>query len=175
MSSIIGYARARELCQELVASVDIPAPYDRERFTAALARHVHGKVRMAPAQLPAPCTALWLGCTGSDQVAYNRDWPEHEISLAGHAIGHLVLGHCGDVRDGGQFACTVAPLDAGERRQLSRQLHDPAKDQLSRLFSDAEEHTATVFSQVLAEQAGIGGRRHDIGDWTAPDALTCIG
>ncbi len=66
-------------------------------------------MELASLVLPSACPSLWLGCTGVDRIGYNANWPEHEITLAGHTIGHLMLGHCGQVRDGGQFVCTAGP------------------------------------------------------------------
>jgi hypothetical protein len=128
MTRVTDYAQAREKCQVVVASLDLSGPYDQERLSTALGRQIGGTVRMVPVQLPAPCTAVWLGCTGSGRIGCNQDWPEHEVSLAGHAIGHLVLGHCGRVRDSGQLACTAARLDADDRRILGRCLHEPVAD-----------------------------------------------
>src|ERR1700677_5123582 len=106
MTRVTDFAQAHEQCREVVACLDLPGPYDQEGLSAVLGRLIGGTVRMVAVQLPAPCTAVWLGCTGSDRIGYNQDWPEHEISLAGHTIGHLVLGHCGPVRDG-----TAVPED----------------------------------------------------------------
>ncbi|HXL93570.1 MAG TPA: hypothetical protein VN969_31955 [Streptosporangiaceae bacterium] len=175
MTRVTDFAQAHEQCREVVACLDLPGPYDQEGLSAVLGRLIGGTVRMVAVQLPAPCTAVWLGCTGSDRIGYNQDWPEHEISLAGHTIGHLVLGHCGPVRDGGQLACTAARLDADDRRILGRSLHEPVEYGISRLFSDGEEHMASVFAQVLADKLGISYSRRCAEDWTEPDALTCVG
>jgi hypothetical protein len=171
----IAYQQARERCQDLIGSLQLPGQYDGEQFTRALAQRAGNRVELLPLRLPDACAALWLGFTGVDRIGYNQDWPQHEIALAGHAIGHLLLGHCGEVRDGGQFACTAGCLDADDRRQLRRYLHDPADDRISRLFSDGEEHQATVFAQELAGQSGVGLYRPAFEDWSAPDMWTCAG
>jgi hypothetical protein len=62
-----------------------------------------------------------------------------------------------------------------DRQLLGRQLYDSERERLSRLFSDGEEHMATVFSWMLAEGTGIGCGRPGIGGWGAPEALTCVG
>jgi hypothetical protein len=163
----------RECWQELVALLAPPIPYQREPLTASLGRLLGSTVQLSPLRLPLACSSLWLGFTGADRVGYNPDWPDHEIGLAGHTIGHLMLGHCGDVRDGGQFACTAGSLDDDDRRRLCRLLHDPDGGE-SRLFSDIEERAASVFSRVLAEQLGLRQARPDNDDCCVRP-LVCIG
>lgn len=166
------YAQLRERCQELIKALRIPRACGTEEFTASVGRRAGSKVRLVPLQLPEACTALWLGTTGSDRVGYNGDWPVHEINLTGHAFGHLILGHCGEARDGGQFVCTAGRLGVEDLRTLGRHLHDPA---VSRLFSDGEEHAAAVFAHVLAEWLGIRSGQLDAGNVASPAALTCVG
>jgi hypothetical protein len=167
MTTQIQYARVRGHCQELLATLRLPRTCGTEEFACAMGRHTGSSVRLMPLRLPETCPALWLGDTGADRVGYNQDWPAHAISLAGHAVGHLALGHCDQIRDGGQFACTVAKLGEDDRRLLGRHLHDP---EVSRLFSDGEEYAATVFTHVLAEWIGIKNAHPD-GHIT----LTCVG
>ena len=161
-------AQVRGHCQELVAAMRLPRTCGTEEFAYVVGRHTRSKMRLVPLRLPRTCTALWLGYTGADRVGYNQDWPAHVFSLAGHAVGHLALGHCDQVRDGGQFACTVGRLGTDDRCLLGRHLHDPA---VSRLFSNGEEYAATVFANVIAEWLGIRNGRPDGDDV----ALTCVG
>jgi hypothetical protein len=149
------YARIGERCEELAALLRLRAPYQRQMFSAVLGGILGSTVRIVPLQLPVDCTSVWLGFTGIDRIGCNIDWPEHEIDLAGHAIGHLVLGHCGDARDGGQFACTTQTLGEDDRRRLGRFMHEPAEGGVSRMFSDGEERAAAMFSRALGESLGI--------------------
>jgi len=164
-------AQVRGRCQELVAALRLPCVCGTEEFASAVGRHTGSTVRLMPLRLPEACAALWLGYTGADHIGYNPDWPADAIVLAGHAVGHLTLGHCGQVRDGSQLACTAGELSKDDRRLLGQHLHDPA---VSRLFSDGEEYAATVFTHVLAEWVGVQ-HVHPDDDMTAADALTCIG
>jgi hypothetical protein len=174
LESATGLIEVRECCQKLVALLPSPDPYHRERFTAGLGRLLGGTVKMVPLGLPMACSSLWLGLRGADRIGYNADWPEHEIELAGHVIGHLMLGHCGDVRDGGQFVCMAGSLGDDDSSRLCRLLHDPDIG-VSRLFSDFEERAATVFSRVLAEHLGLQqAQPGDDGHYTA-DPLMCVG
>src|SRR5271154_5471625 len=77
----------------------------REEFIRNLSGMLGQRIEIVPMRLPDACACLWLGFTGLDRIGFNPDWPGHELTLTAHAIGPLVLGHCGAVRDGGQFAC----------------------------------------------------------------------
>jgi len=169
MATKTRYTQVRGHCQELVATLRLPGMCNAEEFADAVGRRTRTKVQLLPLRLPQACPALWLGFTGADRLGYNTDWPAHEISLAGHAFGHLALGHCDQVRDGGQFACTTGRLGRDDRGLLRQHLHDPA---ISRVFSDGEEYAATVFARVLAESLGIRSGPPDSHGMTA---LTCIG
>jgi hypothetical protein len=158
--------------QQQAAVLQLPEPYSRERFEAAVGERAGCRVELVPMRLPAPCRALWLGYPSADRFGYNQDWPGHEVELAGHAIGHLLLGHCTDPRDGGRFACTATRLSAEECRMLSRFLPDPADSSMSRMFSDGEEHEATAFGIALAELLGISSESRADGEL---GALRCVG
>jgi len=164
----------RDCCQELVALLPLPDPYHRERFTAGLGRLLKGTVELVPLGLPMACSSLWLGFTGADRIGYNADWPEHEIELAGHVIGHLILGHCGEVRDGGQFVCVAGSIGDDDRSRLCRLLDDPDVG-VSRLFSDFEEDAATVFSRVLAEHLGLQQAQPGADGYYIAGPLMCVG
>jgi len=172
MATRYRYTQVRAHCQERIATMRMPRRCGTEEFADAVGQLTGTTVRLAPLRLPPACTTLWLGYTNADSIGYNQDWPAQVISLAGHAAGHLALGHCQEVRDGGQFACTAGTLDADDRYLLGQHLHDPA---VSRLFSDGEEYAATVFAYVLAEWLGIRSGRADSGGLAASDVLTCIG
>ncbi len=174
MMSTIRHAELRACCHELVALLPLPDPYHRERFTAGLGQLLGGTVELAPLVLPSACPSLWLGCTGADRIGYNANWPEHEIAMTGHAIGHLILGHCGEARDGGQFVCTAGRLDDLDRSRIRRLLHDP-EDGLSRLFSDFEERAAGLFGRVLAEELSLLNAQPGDDSCDSADPLVCLG
>jgi hypothetical protein len=167
---------AREQCAAGTGCPEAASPFCRDQFMENLAGMLGQNVEIAPMHLPEACACLWLGCTGLDRIGFNPDWPGHELALTAHAIGHLVLGHCGTVRDGGQFACLPAgsQLTGCDRDRLRRLLHDP-EERLSRLFSDREEQAAETFATRLGERLGLPCRHHT-GETCSPgDGFTCIG
>jgi hypothetical protein len=136
------------------------------------------RTEIVPLRLPQACAGLWLGYTGLDRIGFNQGWPHPArprdgITLTAHAIGHLVLGHCGSPRDGGQFACLPARADLAreDREQLRRLLHDPV-ERPSRLFSDPEERAADSFAARLSDRL-VG--RLTVGTRGPGNSFTCIG
>jgi hypothetical protein len=153
----------RGLCAAVTGCPDTGSPFCRYQFMTNLSATLGQRTEIVPLRLPQTCACLWLGYTGLDRIGFNPDWPHpagpgDEITLTAHAIGHLVLGHCGSPRDGGQFACLPvrAELAPADRDQLRRLLHDPI-ERLSRLFSDAEEQDADTFAARLGDR--LAGRR----------------
>jgi hypothetical protein len=168
--------KTREQFATETGSQPTASTFSRDEFMKNLSGILGQRVEIIPMRLPDACSSLWLGFTGLDRIGYNPDWPGHELTLTAHAIGHLVLGQCGTVRDGGQFACLPVrsrlwPCDYDRLHAL---LHDPA-DRLSRMFSDREEDTAEGFASGLKGQLGWPNsqRQHDT---CQPNAnFTCFG
>jgi hypothetical protein len=157
----------------VIASLAVSEPFSEEDYAASLAAVLGHEVEVDATRLPEPCICLWLGFTGVDRIWCNQDCPGRLAMLTAHAVGHLILGHCGTVRDGGQFACvlTGAQLSHGEREHLASRLHD-ATEGFSRLFSDREEHDAADFAVALRERLEIA-HGHESGELAA--SATCVG
>ena len=151
-------------------------PSGRSEFIKDLSDMLGQRVEIIPMRLPAACTCLWLGFTGLDRIGFNAEWPGHEFTLTAHAIGHLALGHCGIVRDSGQFACLPIRsrptcLDHDRLRSL---LHDPA-ERLCRMFSDREEDAARVFALGLDKRLDRACGQHQRVNRRPTTHFWCIG
>ncbi|HXL95693.1 MAG TPA: hypothetical protein VN969_42780 [Streptosporangiaceae bacterium] len=155
---------------------DSAGMFCRDQFMEKLSGMLGQGVEIVPMHLPEVCACLWLGCTGLDRIGFNPDWPGHDLTLTAHAIGHLVLGHCGPVRDGGQFACLPAHAGLTDRDHdhLRRFVNDPV-ERLSRLFSDREEKAAETFAARLGDRLGLPGGQHPAGTSRHGDGFNCIG
>lgn len=159
------------------ASWTATSRFCRDEFLKRLSEALGRRVDIVPMRLPDVCACLWLGFTGLDQLGFNPDWPGHELTLTAHAIGHLALGHCGTVRDGGQFACLPVRLrlEPCDYDRLHGLLHDPV-DRLSRMFSDREEKAAEAFAIVLGEPLGWRYGGELVRETSRPHAgFVCLG
>jgi hypothetical protein len=169
--------RSREASQgrydPMIESLAASEPFSDEDYAASLAAALGQDVEFSITRLPDPCICLWLGFTGVDRIWCNQDCPGRPTMLTAHAVGHLILGHCGTVRDGGQFASVLsgAQLSHDEHERLASRLHD-ASEGFSRLFSDREEHDAAEFAVALHERLE-NAHGHETGELAA--SATCVG
>jgi hypothetical protein len=168
--------KARGQCAVEIGSQSAADPFCWNEFMKDLSGVLGRGVEIVPMRLPEVCACLWLGFTGLDRIGFNPDWPGRELTLTGHAIGHLVLGHCGTVRDGGQFACLPvrSRLTCCAHDQLRRLAHNPA-ERLSRTFSDREEQAAGAFAAGLEERLGPACGQRPGGICYPGTGFTCIG
>jgi hypothetical protein len=152
------------------------SPFFRDEFMRDLCGVLGQGVEIVPMRLPEMCACLWLGFTGLDRIGFNPDWPGQELTPTAHALGHLVLGHCGTVRDGGQFACVPARsrLTCCDHDRLRRLVHDPA-ERLSRKFSDGEERAARAFAVGLEYRSGSACDQRRCGLCSPGNDFACIG
>jgi hypothetical protein len=165
----------REACVEN-GSPPTASLFSRDEFINNLSAMLGQRVEIVPIRLPEVCACLWLGFTGLDRIGFNPDWPGHEFVLTAHAVGHLVLGHCGDVRDGGQFTCLPvrSRLTCCDHDHLRRLLHDPM-ERLSRLFSNGEEHAAGAFADGVGQRLGQPRDQYQRGTSCPGIDFTCFG
>jgi hypothetical protein len=130
-----------------------------------LSRCLGTDVRIAARRLPDACASLWTGLEQADQIDFNANWPMPEVERIAHTAGHLLLGHCGQVRDGGRFACVVEDGPA-VREHVRAVLPDREPQTPQRIFSDLEERQAETFAELLLTRFGHARRAA---------AFACIG
>jgi hypothetical protein len=142
-----------------------------EQFGAILGEFLHREVLIEPVHMPHAVACIWLGHEKTEYLGYNQDWPVPTIELIAHATGHLALGHCGSVRDCGQFACALAPgIDPIALEEIRTLLHDPETIP-ERGFTDLQEHEADYFAAVHLEPLGLPASQHEGTDL----AFVCVG
>jgi hypothetical protein len=98
-------------------------PFDAEALATAVTERLGQPVQIIPRWLPVDSARKWTGPVDEDVIVYNADRPELAVAPTGHAVGHLLLGHCGQVRESCQFASIASTAmrsrkDAGEQRRL---------------------------------------------------------
>lgn len=153
---------------EAVSDPAIAVPASIHQFREGLARCLGTDVQIVPGRLPSVCASLWAGLEQAERIEFNPRWPAHVTELVAHAAGHLLLGHCGQVRDGGQFASLLGRgFDPVVRGRVQAVLPDP-EFAPEPIFSDRQEHQAEDFASGLLDRLGHARTL------TAP-VFTCIG
>jgi hypothetical protein len=154
--SEMAYSNERVI-RESAEAVRDPAtavPASIRQFRKSLANRLGTDVQIVPGRLPGACASLWAGLVQADRIEFNPRWPAPVIELVAHAAGHLLLGHCGQVRDGGQFASLLGgAFDPVVRGRVQAVLPDP-ESAPERLFSDRDESQAEAFASRLLDRLG---------------------
>jgi hypothetical protein len=146
--SVMGLCPIGEDDQSRIEALPKSSMFQLEQFGVMLGKFLHRDVTIRPAQLPHAVACIWLGYDNAEYLGYNQDWPVPAIELIMHATGHLALGHCGSVRDCGQFASALAPgIHPIARDQIRALLHDP-EEAPDRRFTGLQEHEADYFATV---------------------------
>ncbi len=137
---------AERRCAAIVADLDIPQPFDLDRFLARLAIRRNRKIFLHPftSGPGIPC-GLWLGTTRADHIFHEEGTtPWHQTHIALHEVAHMLLGH-GD--------------SEGSGRDLPRLLAPDVDPALIRLvlgrsmYTTAEEQDAETLASLILGQA----------------------
>lgn len=85
----------RRRCAAIVRELDIPRPFDLDRFLASLVLR-RGRViclRSLASGPGIPC-GLWIGTAGADYVFHEEGTtPWHKTHIILHEVAHMLLGH----------------------------------------------------------------------------------
>lgn len=128
----------RRRCEELVARLDVPRPFDPEELCRRVGR-LHGRtVRLAPLPMSsgAPC-GLLASTETTDFVFYEpATSPLHQAHIIAHEIGHLLCDHGSVPAAGAEAARLLLPdLDPHLlRRMLGRSHYDAVEEQEAELI-----------------------------------------
>jgi hypothetical protein len=99
--------QAQERVRAIIGDPSSADEFTVAKFRTKLEKFLGNDVQIVAMRLPFGCAALWTGLTAADRFAFNLYWPVRAVEMVAHAAGHLLLGHCGKVRDAGQFACVL--------------------------------------------------------------------
>lgn len=142
------------------------------KLREALLSVLGGDVRLVPADLPSGCSAAWLGGPGTDWIAHASD--ASAAAAVAHVAGHLILLHCGRVRDGGRFACTDARDDS---RDLLYRIRAFVGDRElpAPLFTPEEERAADEVAADLLARCGYPASAPARRDLSTFGVFRCLG
>jgi IrrE N-terminal-like domain len=148
----------RRRCQDLIADLDIPVPFDAHklcaRFAARRARPI--RLRAVAMSVDSPC-GIWLSTSGGDYIFYEEQTSRlHQEHIVAHEIGHILCNH---------HTTAIFPLEIS--RLLLPNL-DPnlVNRVLSRThYSAGEEQEAEMIASLILQRAS---RWHPESEWAAP-------
>jgi hypothetical protein len=140
-------------CAAIIASLDIPRPFDLGQFLARLAARRNRAIFLHPftSGPGIPC-GVWLGTARADHVFCEQGTsPWHQTHITLHEVAHMLLGHGGEQRDGRRLAALLAP-DVGPG--LVRVVMERSA------YTTTEEQGAeTLASLILGRASGNPPRR----------------
>ncbi|GIE86825.1 hypothetical protein [Actinoplanes regularis] len=158
--------RLRAACERRLDGLDIPQPFNLEKFCDAVAERRGRPLYLHDLPFPASpehAYGLYIGTDDSDHVfleAQTSGW--HRDLIGCHEIAHLLLDHHGAPED---LADDVFP-DLGPaliRRMLSRQVYDTD-----------DERQAEVLASMILDRAARLPSSHHAGNGTPTGRLSDV-
>lgn len=140
--------QARRACEALVATLDLPEPFDIEEFCRRLGRQ-RGKPLMlmpTPMAMGGGLCGLWLGTATRDYVFYEQETsPLHQQHIVFHEVGHILRRHPPRSILGLDIARALAPsVEPGEvQRVLGRDT-----------YTDEHEYEAELIATLILRRIG---------------------
>ncbi|MEU8894821.1 hypothetical protein [Nocardia sp. NPDC048505] len=144
--------------------IEIPYPWDRDEFVAAVARSRGRPIRLQPVDDPtllsgfgcgSNTSGLWIKTTDSDLIVYSADTEWHADHVIAHEIGHMLLRH-DEIGASGGVPAGRLPLYA----LMPALSPDAIQDVLGRNDYDTERETAAeTFADLLMVEATLPRRR----------------
>lgn len=145
-----------------------------EKIQEVLQAAVQRDIRLTPMNLPQECAAAWVGGITSDYIGYPQN-SEVPLEAIAHAVGHLVLLHCGRIRDGGRFVCTD-PHDQDSVVHALPMLAEQGRHELPHpLFTYDEERAADETGAILLATSGCWPEAYSLFQPAGGGSFRCLG
>lgn len=145
-------AQIRRRCEQLVAEIDVPEPFDIHELCRVLGERRGHPIFLLPIALPARTVCGMYVPTGKfDAIFYEENTsPLHQMLIIGHEIGHILAGHQATASlDPDAFRLLLPDLDPQlVRRFLGRSNYDAA-----------EEREAEMIGSLLLRRARRAGEQ----------------
>lgn len=136
----------RRRCSALLQTVDIPDPFDVERFAAAVAERRGRPLHLLPKDQDfGPC-GLWLAFDHVDVVFYEQHTSgPHQDHIKLHELGHILWNHHGQEKVPTQLVERLFPsLDPRVVKKALGRSH----------YTAVEEQEAEVIATLLLSRPG---------------------
>jgi IrrE N-terminal-like domain len=123
-------AESRRRCADLVATLDLPEPFDLTALCTHLSERRGRPIVLMPTRMViGNLCGLWMGTAQADYVFYEEDTSRlHQRHIICHEIGHILLRHSpkkvlsADVARAAAPDCSIRPTDI--QRVLGRDTYD---------------------------------------------------
>lgn len=149
-----GRAGMRRRCRRLIRGIDVPRPFDVDRFTNGLQRQRGRRIMVVPIKTNSrsPC-GLWIATDDTDYVFFEANTsPLHQRHIVLHEFGHMLFEHSG-----------ISPFSEPILRQAMPNLDPSAlKRVLGRsTFTAGQEAEAEMFATLVGEKGAITDVGHE--------------
>ena len=139
--------RARKECEDLVAALDVPEPFDLGALCHRIGQASGRPIVLLPtAMIFGNLCGLWLALAQADYVFYEqRTTPLHQLHIVFHELGHILRGHSASRTLGEDVArALTAAVEPGEvQRVLGRDT-----------YTDDAEYEAELIATLLLQRIG---------------------
>lgn len=147
----------RRRCEDLLAGVEIPVPFDIEVFARQFVRHGRPIVLM-PSDDLAGVSGLWLATDAADYIAFDAGTTGmHRRQIILHELGHIIAGHSGPDLLNGDASHALLPNLSAEviRRALARAAYSVTEEQEAEMLATLV--LDRIGTQTLPRTAGSVG------------------
>jgi len=131
----------------IVNELDIPAPFDLDRFMNSLEQQRRRPIRLCPftSQPGVPC-GMWISTKDADYLYYDAGTtPYHQDHIALHEAAHMLLGHRGGTQVWERLASMLIPdIDPGLVQLILGRT----------VYSSEEEQDAETLASLIHGQSG---------------------
>lgn len=138
-------ARVRQECADLVASLEIPVPFDLEILCRSVGERRGKPILLMPtAMVFGNLCGLWLGTAKADYVFFEENTSRlHQQHIVCHELGHILRQHPVKKTLGAEIARALAPdVEPGEvQRVLGREA-----------YSDEHEFEAELIATLVLQR-----------------------
>lgn len=151
-------ARVRQECEALVASLEIPFPFDLETLCRRVGEQRGKPILLMPTEMVfGNLCGMWMGTAKADYVFYEQDTsPLHQQHIIFHELGHILRRHPAARLLGVDLAKALAP-QVDPAAEVPRVLGRDA-------YTDEHEYEAELIATFLLRRTATLARPARPGD-----------
>ena len=159
----MNFKQVRRRCEERLATLDIPMPFDARAFCEVVARQRGRPIRLLPYVFPRGQYGFVFRQPNAEVIYYEQQTsPLHQEHIILHELAHLLCGHTGRAELGDEHTRRLFPtLGPG---LISRVLGRGG-------YSSEEEREAEILATMILRAAGRHRRTGRVPDPVSAENL----